>query len=163
MSGFTIRKETWMGILLISIIPQVYCQKDPVQEVFEQVLNTLTITKPELPENKAMYLQKTSWEALSYMVEKEGGYTTEDLLEAVPDYYHFLDGTVIVKLINPKDNNSYGLEMELSYKVQAGEILLFDKQNRLKDSWRILYLDANYMALDMGDLRVFFVHTSSQE
>lgn len=104
-----------------------------------------------------------AWEALSYLEEKQVEFIEEDLLEAVPDYYNFSDSTVIIKLVNPNDYNDYGIQLELKYEVIGKELILYDKKEKEKDRWSILYLDKNYLALDMGQLRVFFTKTPPQE
>lgn len=121
-----------------------------------------------LSEKEAVHLEFQNlklgaWEALSYLEDKGGDYAEEDLLEAVPDYYNFLDSTVVIKLVNPNDYNDYGIQLELKYLVKGKELILFDKKGKEKDRWIFLYLDENYLALDMGGLRVFFTKTPPQE
>ena len=108
-------------------------------------------------------LQPGAWEALSYVEDKGGEFVEEDLLEAVPDYYNFSDSTVIIKLVNPNDYNDYGIQLNLKYKVLGNELVLYDKKGKEKDRWQFLYLDTNYLALDMGGLRVFFTKSPPQE
>ncbi|MDZ7848190.1 MAG: hypothetical protein U5L96_16365 [Owenweeksia sp.] len=89
----------------------------------------------------------------------------EDLREAVPDYYHFEEGLLTLKLINPENYNEYGATVQAPYRlVNEKRIVLLDPNTgEQKDKWDVIYLDANYLALDMGDLRVFFTHTTPQE
>ncbi len=108
-------------------------------------------------------LQPGAWEALSYVEDNGGEFVEEDLLEAVPDYYNFSDSTVIIKLVNPNDYNDYGIQLNLKYKVLGNELVLYDKKGKEKDRWQFLYLDTNYLALDMGGLRVFFTKSPPQE
>lgn len=131
-----------------------------IREVYEVLAGRRDYSKEDLLKN----LQRGAWEALSYVAESES-ITIEDLSEAVPDYYRFKEKEAIVKLINPSNYNEYGLEATIPYKVTAeGEIRLVDsKTGVVKEKWKIIYLDANYLALDMGELRVFFTHTPVQE
>ncbi|HBF21201.1 MAG TPA: hypothetical protein DDW81_13955, partial [Cryomorphaceae bacterium] len=82
---------------------------------------------------------------------------------AVADYYNYQEDEVIIKLINPQDYNSYGMEVNVKYLLNKHNIELLTAQGAVKDSWQLLYLDHNYLALDMGDIRVFFTHTPAQE
>ncbi len=132
-------------------------QRSPTEKVLD------ILTQKESIKLEYDKLNLGAWEALSYLDAKKAEYAEEDLLEAVPDYYHFLDSTVIVKLVNPNDYNDYGLQLELKYKILAKELILYDKKGKEKDRWTFLYLDQNYLAMDMGGLRVFFTKTPVQE
>tara|TARA_R110000850_G_scaffold136812_2_gene257988 strand:- start:1105 stop:1569 length:465 start_codon:yes stop_codon:yes gene_type:complete len=131
-----------------------------IREVYEVLAGRRDYNRQELLKN----LQRGAWEALSYVTDSDS-IVMEDLSEAVPDYYRFREKEAIVKLINPSNYNEYGLEATIPYKVTAeGEIELIDtKTGGVKEKWKIIYLDANYLALDMGELRVFFTHTPVQE
>ncbi len=131
-----------------------------IREVYEVLAGMRSFDTEDI--NKK--LKKGAWEALSY-VETSDSIVMEDLSEAVPDYYRFKEKEAIVKLINPSNYNEYGLEAVIPYKVNAGgEIQLLDsKTGVVKKNWKIIYLDSNYLALDMGELRVFFTHTPVQE
>lgn len=153
-------------LVFIGIIFHVglWAQPQEGEQALLQVLEILAGKKETPLVERKTPLKKGAWEALSYLEEKAGvDYTTEDLLEAVPDYYNFRENNVLIKLINPQNYNEYGLELELPYRVEEKTISLFDKEGKVKDSWIVLYLDDNYMALDMGELRVFFTHTPAQE
>ncbi len=131
------------------------------EEALQKVFTTLSLQSPEIDGDTLTLLQNGAWEALSYL-ESTGG-SREDLQEAVPDYYRFFKEKATIKLINPKNTNEYGMEIEVAYRVnKAAEIELL-KNGAVQQRWQILYLDQNYMALDMGALRVFFTHTPPQE
>lgn len=133
------------------------------EEAHIQVFNALTAS-PSLPEGAVKNLSRGAWEALSYLEEADT-LKIENLKEAVADYYHFKSGLLYLKLIDPKSQEDYGLQMTVPYLLnKAGEVELMDaKTGKVKDRWKILYLDATYLALDVGDLRVFFIHTPAQE
>lgn len=128
------------------------------------VFTTLTLQKPAIAGNADSLIQLGAWEALSYLEEGES-LTKDDLQEAVPDYYQFFKTNVLVKLINPKNTNEYGVEARPLYRLTASGQIELLKPNVLKpvQTWQIIYLDAHYMALEMGGLRVFFTHSPPQE
>jgi len=133
------------------------------EEALQKVFDVLTAEEASVEGNAKQKLTIGAWEALSYLNEAEE-YAIEDLQEAVPDYYHFLEEEVIIRLINQENYNEYGLELKLAYRINKGNIELLDKTSKnVKDTWHIIYLDKNYLALDMGDIRVFFTHTPDQE
>lgn len=137
---------------------------DKQEEALTMVFTTLTLQKPAIIGKADSLIQLGAWEALSYLEEGEN-LTKNDLQEAVPDYYQFFKTNVLVKLINPKNTNEYGVEARPTYRITAtGQIELL-KPNVLKpvQTWQIIYLDLNYMALEMAGLRVFFTHTPPQE
>lgn len=146
--------------LLLAICPQSSFGQGS-QEATKKVLDILS--KKEVAIMEFDKLKLGAWEALSYLEERQVQFVEEDLLEAVPDYYNFSDSTVIIKLVNPNDYNDYGIQLELRYEIKGKELILFDKKGKEKDRWTFLYLDNNYLALDMGQLRVFFTKTPIQE
>ena len=124
----------------------------------------LTKDKPAYLENVKQNLERGPWEALAYL-EKGSASSQEDLQEAVADYYHYSKGVLDVRLRNPGDFQSYNTKMELAYNVGNGYSIALRKPGsaRAELTWQILYLDENYLALDMGDVRVFFIHTQKQD
>jgi hypothetical protein len=152
-------------IILISLFScgVLKAQTDEGEKALNQVLEILTSKADQNHLVDEKDLEKGAWEALSYLNEKSGEYSTEDLLEAVPDYYSYKNGQLILKLINPQNYNEYGLELTVKYQLSGDTVQLFGENGELKDSWLVLYLDENYLALDMGDLHVFFTHSPIQE
>lgn len=121
------------------------------------------LTQESQPIDNAWNLIKPSaWEALAYL-EPSDETKVEDLQQAVPDYYNFNDSTVFIKLINPENFDEYGVELEIQYRiVQDSKVQVLDpKSGAVRDEWLIIGLDRNYLALDMGDVLVFFTHTPS--
>jgi len=103
-----------------------------------------------------------AWEALAYLdLASSFSLSLEDLKEAVPDYYQFKEGQLYFKLINPKNHNEYGYSGHLQYILEAQSITVLNpKTKAVKDKWKVLYLDENYLALEMDDLRVFLSHVA---
>ena len=152
-------------VSLYSVSSRLHAQ-EPVNSdsVVRQVYRYM-VQQPAAKENTAELLQKTAWEALAYMESGEEEPTVEDLREAVPDYYHFREASVVLKLIDPEDYNNYGVEITAPYKLLDNRtIVLMDERGELeRDRWRIIAIDENYLALDMGEIRLFFTHTPAQE
>lgn len=135
-------------------------QNDAAKEGREHMFNVLTAEVPDQLGNVLYNLEKSPWEALAYL-EESNAHTINDLREAVPDYYHFAGGILDVKLRNPDDAADYSTEMKLGYSLGNDYKIVLRKPGTLRSdlSWQILYLDKNYLALDMGEVRVFFIHT----
>ncbi len=129
----------------------------------KQVFEFLT-QKPHAIEGARQMLQSLAWESLAYL-ESDSMLQVSDLQQAVPDYYNFMDSVVIIKLINPESFNEYGVEVKSYYRIEDEEkILLVDQESGIiRDEWRIIGLDKNYLGLEMGGIKVFFIHTPQQE
>lgn len=149
-------------IILIAL--RAPAQEEPdADQVIKQVYEFLT--QPPQPVAEASSLiQPSAWEALAYLQSGDNP-ALADLQQAVPDYYNFTDSTLVLKLINPEDNNEYGVEIQTPYRIaDNSRILLLDaKDGSVRDEWLIIGLDENYLALDMGEIKVFFTHTPAQE
>lgn len=136
-------------------------------QAITKVYNILSGAEKAVPEADLCdsLLRLGAWEALAYLdVEQTFNPQEEDLHEAVPDYYRFSVEGLLFKLIDPNDYNQYGHQGKLKYKWEGAEILILSVDGKtIKDRWQLLYLDANYLALQMGGLRVFFTHTPIQD
>lgn len=146
--------------LLVLLSATAIAQNDAAQEGKEHMFNVLMSDIPEKLDEVILHLEKGPWEALAY-IEEDGAQTVEDLREAVPDYYHFTQGLLDVKLRNPDDADDYSTEMKLAYTLGNDYKIMLRKPGSVRSnlSWQILYLDKNYLALDMGEVRIFFIHT----
>lgn len=137
------------------------------EEAIETVFKILSKQESQVPAAQQIteLLQKGAWEALAYVnAAVTDSLTKADLQEAVPDYYRFYNNQLLLKLINQEDYNAYGTEASVPYAVKVQTIEILDPDTgTAKDKWQILYLDQFYLALDYGDLRVFFVQTPVQE
>lgn len=143
-------------------------QKPPsAEEAMAKVLAVLSGAERNVPETPQELLSAGAWEALAYLEQAslQDSLGSDDLREAVPDYYRFRpQGQVILKLIDPADHNRYGVEMTLRYAIEGNELVIMEAQSGVeRDRWHLLYLDAYYLALDLGDLRLFFTRTRNQE
>lgn len=134
------------------------------EKVLQQVFDVLVGLDTSASVVHKAKLEHGAWEALSYLEEKDS-MTVIDLSEAVPDYYRFRGDKLDLKLVDPADHNSYGMELVVDYRLESGNIiqLLDSKTKKVKDTWVIMYLDQHYLAIDMGALRVFFTHTAVQD
>lgn len=155
-----------MLILFFLVSSAALCaQKAPTGE--EAIAKVLAVLKGE--EQSAViepkYLRRGAWEALAYLAtDSIKQAKAEDLAQAVPDYYRFRDDRVLLKLIDQENSNRYGLEMDLPYRIEQDAIIVMDKKGQAeKARWQILYLDDNYLALNMDGLRLFFSRTAPQE
>ncbi len=128
-----------------------------------QVFNVLTGKETAIPDSIPKYLERGAWEALAYL-EKENA-TQQDLQQAVPDYYSFKNGKLLLKLINPENLNEYGTEVNVPYLIdnQDNVVLKDPKTDAEKARWQVMYLDANYLAMEVAGLRIFFTQTALQE
>ncbi|GEM_PF-777568 len=144
--------------------PEAISPKEAITKVFE-VLSKQEGRLPASADSTNVLLQKGAWEALAYVnAAGKDSLTKADLQEAVPDYYRFYKNQLLLKLINQDNYNEYGTEASVPYFCNGKVISILDPDTgAAKDKWTILYLDAYYLALDYGDLRVFFVQTNPQE
>jgi len=133
------------------------------EDALQKVFNVLSGEEKSNCETKCDSLLKIgAWEALAYLdLGSSFSLSLEDLKEAVPDYYQFKNGQLFFKLINPENHNEYGYTGQLQYNWEAQSInVLNPKTKAVKDKWKVLYLDENYLALEMGELRVFLSHVA---
>ena len=154
-------------LLFILISCSLSAQDSTAEAAINKVYRVLSGEESRVPAaaDRISLLQIAAWEALAYIdrarVLKP---SREDLREAVPDYYHFKKDRVIFKLIDQKDYNLYGFEGSLPYRWEGEYVVILSADGKEeKDRWKLLYLDTNYMALQMGHLSVFFTHSPKQE
>lgn len=157
---------TYLRILCISIslFPvSSWCQQnsDP-EKALEQVYEFLT-QEAHAIDSAHTLIQLSAWEALAYLEDIKDP-QPDDLREAVADYYNFKGNTMVIKLIDP-ETNEYGVELTTPFRISENRrVLLIDSSTgSVRDEWTIIALDKNYLALDMGELKVFFTHTPAQE
>ena len=154
-------------LFLILISCTLSAQDSTAEAAISKVYRVLAGEESRVPiaAERGSLLQSEAWEALAYIDRSQVLMPSrEDLREAVPDYYHFKENKVIFKLIDQNDYNLYGFEGSLPYRWEDEYIVILSANGKQeKDRWKLLYLDANYMALQMGDLSVFFTHSPKQE
>lgn len=136
------------------------------QQAIEKVFRVLSKQEVNIPNTNKIdsLLMLGAWESLAYIdMTQSFQINEESLQEAVPDYYQFKANKLYFQLINPQNHNEYGYQGQLHYVVEGEQISLRDlKTKEEKDRWQIIYLDANYLALEMDQLRVFLSHTRPQ-
>lgn len=149
----------FIGLALMLLGTSLSGQAPDAAEVREQVLRALKGDR-QPTERDSTLLVSGAWEALAYLEDT----TSDQLYQAVPDYYNFRNGELILKLINPENRNEYGIEMKVPYGLANNILSLYDSETlELRSQWKLLYLDTNYMAMAMNDIYVFFTHTPLQE
>lgn len=132
-------------------------------EAIKKVYETLSLKQSNLSGDTLQLLKNGAWEALAYLNETDLD-SANKVSEAVPDYYNFRESNAVIKLIDQKDINVYGMELEVAYTVKKGTLYIQKpKTGEVLDTWHIMFLDENYMCMDMGDVRVFFTHSRPQE
>jgi hypothetical protein len=148
-----------IGLLPLSSRSQ---EKPNPEQVLNQVYEFLTQESIAVDSAHAL-IQLSAWEALAYLEDMKDP-QPGDLSEAVPDYYNFKGNTMVIKLIDP-ETNEYGVELTTPFRISENRrVLLIDSNTgAVRDEWTIIGLDKNYLALDMGELKVFFTHTPAQE
>lgn len=151
-------------VLIIVLLPlqQRAQNTDDPDKVLRQVYEFLT-QEPQPIDSAYSLIKLSAWEALAYLESGEDQ-QVGDLREAVPDYYNFKGNNLMIKLIDP-ETNEYGVELSTPFRIaDNSRVLLIDgNTGSVRDEWRIIGLDRNYLALDMGELKVFFTHTPAQE
>lgn len=155
--------KAFIGIL-IALGGALQAQSDAATKAKEHMFSALTGAEGVVIENLETNLYHGPWEALAY-VEEDAMSSMEDIQEAVPDYYHFDNGLLHLKLVDPENLSEFGTVMDIPYKLEnAKSIVLINPRSKREDGgWDILYLDRNYLALDMGEIRVFFIHSTLKE
>jgi hypothetical protein len=145
-------------------LPSAYAQSKEMEpnEALQKVFEVLSAKKQDPKDSIScdLLLNNGAWESLAYIdMNISFNLTLEDVKEAVPDYYQFKKGKLYFKLINPTNHNEYGYSGSVQYKQDGSAVRLFDPKSELQmDKWEIRYVDENYLALDMDNLRVFFSH-----
>jgi|GEM_PF-2054801 len=124
------------------------------EQPIDKVLKVLSSPSSAMPEKAISILESHSWEAIAYWDPGTEAIVT-NLFEAVPDVYRFDRGNfkIFLQTQGGKPQTVNG-----KYTLFGSEIQLFKKdQNEIIDRWKVLFLSNEYLALDMGDLHVFFV------
>lgn len=155
-------------ILIITIISAGSLRSQEQQisadEAIQKVYDILSGEEKGPVKKPSEAIMAGAWEALAYLNYTKDSLSKEDVQEAVPDYYRFREKFLILKLIDQQDYNHYGTELKVPYLVENNRVLVYDPQGKaVKDQWLIIYLDDSYLALEMGDLRLFFTRTQNQE
>ena len=155
MYNFTRPKMRHLGFLLASVLllPGLgYSQNEDPAEV---VLKLLSTDPPFARDSISAHLQGHSWESLAYW-DSGAKADRSQLSEAVPDVYRFRDGAFDLLLFAKEERDKRRISGV--YQLEGNRLLFYSASDRtLLDSWTIHYLNADYLAVDMEGLRVFFV------
>jgi len=127
--------------------------------VVYQVFDALTAEPAPLPTNIDDLLIGPEWEALAYW-EMGQPKQLEYLNEAVGDVYQFQPTSFVIKLVDPNNPRTYlkAVTGSLSRK-ERNLTLLASNGNQLAIT--IIFIDSNYMVLELDGLRLFFSQARS--
>lgn len=137
------------------VLSSVYSFGQPSNDPIGVVLEALSDPCGRFTEESIVYLEANSWETLAYWIPNEKPDRSQ-VQEAVADVYRWNNGVFEGFVYN--QNIGERQKIKGRYKVVDSRIKLFMNASLKEfDSWTICYLDANYLVLDMGDLKVFLV------
>ncbi len=129
--------------------------------VLQLVYKTLTLPADSSLKVKSDHLESTDWEALAY-IDISGLYDESKMQEAVGDVYRFKEGRFAIKMVDQKDPSKFGLLVNGDFKIESNVLVLSKKENPdFKIELTVIYLDENYLVIDMDSLRIFLTHTHS--
>ncbi len=149
---------------VLLVTQTITAQINPAQQALNQVTKVLSGTAYFDTTQIHTLLQAQPWEALAY-VHKGDSIISENLEEAVPDYYHFSNDSILhIKLVDQSNAPNFQNTITVKYKLNAQLEIELIKPNLAapKIVWTIIYIDENYFALDFGDVRMFMNTTFEQ-
>lgn len=127
--------------------------------VVYQVFDALTAEPAPLPTNIDDLLIGPEWEALAYW-EMGQPKQLEYLNEAVGDVYQFQPTSFVIKLVDPNNPRTYLKAVTGSLSRNERNLtLLASNGNQLAIT--IIFIDSNYMVLELDGLRLFFSQARS--
>ena len=134
--------------------------QEPQDSVVRIVFDALTAEKPNVTQPVKTELLYAQWEALAYW-DSNTAKDLNNLSEAVGDLYTFKkDNTFQIRLIDPQDPRSLGIEINGVYRIEELKLVLTSEKNK-EMTWNLFYLDKNYMILELDGLRIFFTRSKS--
>lgn len=150
---------TAIVILAYGINSSAYCQELEPNDVVKQVFNALTGEPTQLPPKTDALLIGPEWEALAYW-DMSTPKQLESMQEAVGDVYQFQPKSFAIKLIDPNNPRAYLSTISGSYsRTKEALSLVSQKGNVLNMS--IIFIDENYLVLEIDGLRMFFTKQRS--
>ena len=155
MYNFTGPKMRHLHFFLASVLLLPVLGYSQKENSTDMVLKLLSTDSPFTMDSISVHLEAHSWESLAYW---DSGVKADrsQLFEAVPDVYRFVDGAFDLLLFAKEERDKR--RVSGVYQLKGDRLLLYGASDRtLLDSWRIHYLSADYLAVDMDGLRVFFV------
>ncbi|MBI1316952.1 hypothetical protein GC167_08870 [bacterium] len=136
--------------------------ENPVDRVYQMLI------APPYPIEGSVIslLENGPWEALAYLdpgripeTHATQGPPGDLLQEAVPDLYHFSGGMLRLEPFSGANSKGESRPIEVYYTLVERALVLASTPNGPeRDRWTIHYLNAHYLVLDMGDLRLFLTH-----
>jgi hypothetical protein len=145
-----------IGLLLsMSTLAQ---ELNPDSVVFK-VLDALTAEPLALPNNLDELLIGPEWEALAYW-EIGQPKQLEYLNEAVGDIYQFQPTSFVIKLIDPNNPRTYLQAITGQFARKERRIVLTSSSGK-ELNLDIIFIDKNYLVLEMDGLRLFFTQSRS--
>ncbi len=150
-----------ISTLLISLFISLNASAQALNpdSVVYQVFDALTAEPMPLPNNVDELLIGPEWEALAYW-EIGQPKQLEYLNEAVGDVYQFQPTSFVIKLVDPNNPRSYLTSVTGSLKRNGRNLeLIAANGNQLAIT--IIFVDANYLVLELDGLRLFFSQSRS--
>ncbi len=152
-------KKVFYVLLLSVFCAEVGLAQNQDSTVILQVFNALTGKAVNVPANTDKLLLGHEWEALAYWDTKTPA-EPEYMQEAVGDIYQFIAKSFTIKAVNPEDPASY-LPAITGTFIRTGNALVLTSQSGKNLAIGIIFLDDNYLILEMDGLRIFFTKTRS--
>jgi hypothetical protein len=141
--------------LMLALCTAPLFAQDQEEEPALLVLRILSDTTWQNNPQTKDHLSTHSWESLAYW-DSDMPSDKENLFEAVPDVYRFDEGTFRLRLF--KEDQTSNQTITGKYRLNNENLIFLNETgNKELDKWKIIYLDKNYLAVDMQGLRVFLV------
>lgn len=156
MNNFTMSKMRYLVLsFLLAISSCILSAQEAQEEPAQVVLNLLSGKVPLNRDSIETCLKAHSWESLAYW-DSGLELSKSNLFEAVPDVYRFDDTGFQLLLFSEDPANRQPIKG--GYVIKEDQLEFVKKRtNEVIDTWTILYVDRNYLAVDMDGLRVFLV------
>lgn len=141
-------------LALLLFAPLANAQTEHPDSVVQHVFRTITGLPQPLPSKTDSLLHDFEWEALAYwdtLHPKKLAY----LEEAVGDVYQFTKTNFALKLVDPQQPRSYLQTITGTYARQGRKLQLL-AQNGKALTLYIVFLDSNYLVLEVDGLCMFF-------
>lgn len=138
-------------LLLLSNVVLAQSQQMDSQQF---VLNALLLENASINGDVHFLLMKKPWEAIAYI---DSAAANSVLKEAVPDEYTFDKDKLTIVLSSSQEGSSRN-EQDLNYCLESNSIVIYKDSKALNLVWQIIYLDSDYLVLDIDGLRLFLIH-----
>ena len=77
------------------------------------------------------------------------------MFEAVGDIYQFQPSSFVIKLRNPENPREFLSAITGSYRLEKNKLILKAQSGNYMEML-IIYLDENYLVLELEGMRIFF-------